>query len=68
MNQQTVTRDLAFLTLSKFLSMLQTKNHKVNRQIFYGAKAIMQLSNYVVKEFSAERQRAIVSWDHYLTT
>ena len=25
-------------------------------------------SNYVVEEFSAERQRAIISWDHYLTT
>ena len=25
-------------------------------------------SNYVVEEFSAERQRAIVSWDYYLTT
>ena len=25
-------------------------------------------SNYVVAEFSAERQRAIISWDHYLTT
>ena len=23
---------------------------------------------YVVEEFSAERQRAIISWDHYLTT
>ena len=25
-------------------------------------------SNYVVEEFSAERQRAIISWEHYLTT
>ena len=25
-------------------------------------------SNYVVEEFSAELQRAIISWDHYLTT
>ena len=25
-------------------------------------------SSYVVEEFSAERQRAIISWDHYLTT
>ena len=25
-------------------------------------------SNYVVEEFSAERQRAIISWDNYLTT
>ena len=25
-------------------------------------------SNYVVEKFSAERQRAIISWDHYLTT
>ena len=24
-------------------------------------------SNYVVEEFSAERQRAVISWDHYLT-
>ena len=24
--------------------------------------------NYVVEEFSAERQRAIISWDHYLAT
>ena len=24
--------------------------------------------NYVVEEFSAERQRAIISWDNYLTT
>ena len=23
---------------------------------------------YIVEEFSAERQRAIISWDHYLTT
>ena len=25
-------------------------------------------SNYVVEEFSAEGQRAFISWDHYLTT
>ena len=25
-------------------------------------------SNYAVEEFSAERQRAIISWDYYLTT
>ena len=25
-------------------------------------------SNYVAEEFSAERQRTIISWDHYLTT
>ena len=25
-------------------------------------------SNYVVKEFGAERQHAIISWDHYLIT
>ena len=25
-------------------------------------------SNYIVEEFSAERQHAIISWDHYLTT
>ena len=25
-------------------------------------------SNYVVEELSAERQRGIISWDHYLTT
>ena len=24
--------------------------------------------NYVAEEFSAEHQRAIISWDHYLTT
>ena len=24
--------------------------------------------NYVIEEFSAEHQRAIMSWDHYLTT
>ena len=24
-------------------------------------------NNYVVEEFSVERQRAIISWDHYLT-
>ena len=24
--------------------------------------------NYVVEEFSAKHQRAIISWDHYLTT
>ena len=24
--------------------------------------------NYVVEEFSAKQQRAIISWDHYLTT
>ena len=24
--------------------------------------------NYVGEEFIAERQRAIISWDHYLTT
>ena len=25
-------------------------------------------NNYVVEEFSVERQRAIISWDHYLIT
>ena len=25
-------------------------------------------SNYVVEEFSVERQHAIILWDHYLTT
>ena len=28
----------------------------------------LQSAGYVVEEFSAESQDAIISWDHYLTT
>ena len=57
-----------FKLYSKFLSTLQTRNHGVNCQVFYSALFSLEWQSNVVKEFSAERQRAIVSWDHYLTT
>ena len=54
---------------SKFLSTLQTRNYEVNRQVFIvPAFPLSGKSNYVVEEFSAECQRAIISWDHYVTT
>ena len=68
MNQQTVTPGWHFKLYSKFLSTLQTRNHGVNRQILYStAFALSGKSNYVVEEFSAERRRAIISWDYYFT-
>ena len=36
-----------------------------------GARLALPLigkSNYVVEELSAERQHAIISWEHYFTT
>ena len=57
-----------FKLYSKFLSTLQTRNHVVNLQIFYSARfPLSGKSNYGVEEFSAERQSAIILWDHYLT-
>ena len=65
----TVTLAGIFKLYGKFLSTLQTRNHEVNRQIFYSARFSLEWqSNYVAEEFSAERQRAIIPWDHYLTT
>ena len=48
-----------FKLYSKFLSTLQTRNT---------SSTLSGKSNYVVEEFSAERQRVIISWDHYLTS
>ena len=37
--------------------------------MFYSARfPLSGKSNYVVEEFSAERQRVVISSDHYLTT
>ena len=58
-----------FKLYSKFLSMLQTRNHEVNHKIFYSACLSLEWqNNHVVEEFSAECQSAIMLWDHYLTT
>ena len=52
-----------FKHYSKFLSILQTRNHEVNRQIFYSAHFFLEWqNNYVVEELSDEHQRAIISW------
>ena len=60
-----------FKNLQQIFINVVTRNHGVNCQIFYPVVSAFPLSgksNYVVEEFSAEHQRAIISWDHYLTT
>ena len=57
-----------FKFLSKFLSTLQTRNHEVNRQMDSTRFSLSAKRNYVVEEFSARHQRAIISWDQYLIT
>ena len=46
---------------SKFLSTLQTRNHEVNRQsVIVPDFPLSGKRNYVVEEFSAKHQRAII--------
>ena len=59
-----------FKLYSKFLLKLQTRNHEGSTVKYFIAPAfpLSGKSNYVVEEFSAGRQRAIISWAHCLTT
>ena len=57
--------DQAFRLYSKFLSTLQARNHEV-KYFIVSAFPVSGKSTYVVEEFSADRKRAIISWDHYL--
>ena len=58
-----------FKFYSKFLATLQTRTTRSAVKYFIvSAFPLSGQSNYVVEEFSAERQRAIISWGHYLTT
>ena len=58
-----------FKIYSKFLSTLQQETTRSTVKCFMvPAFPLSGERNYVVEEFSAERQRASISWDHYLTT
>ena len=71
MNQQTVTRDLGwhFLTLQQiFINIANKKPRGQPSHAIVPAFPLSRKRDYVVEELSAERQRPIISWDHYLTT
>ena len=69
-NQQTVTRDLGwnFQTSQQIFINIANKKPRGQLSDFVPAFPLSDKRNYVVEEFSAEHQRAIISWDHYLTT
>ena len=71
MNQQTVTRNLGWHYKTSQQIFINIANKKARGQpsgIIVSAFPLGGKRNYAVEEFSAEHQRAIVSWDHYLTT
>ena len=70
MNWQTVTRDLGwhFKTLQQiFINVANRKPRDQPSNVIVPAFPLSGKRN-VVEEFGPERQRAIISWDHYLTT
>ena len=67
-----VTRELRWHFLILQQNIYQRCKQKIKRStVKYFIVPVFPLNgnnNYVVEEFSAERQRAIISWDHYLAT
>ena len=58
-----------FKILQQIFINVVTRNHEVNSQIFYSARFSLEWQKQLcIWGFGAERQRAIISWDHYLTT
>ena len=71
MNWQIVTRDLGwhFWTSQQiFINIADKKPLGQPSDVIVPSFPLSGKRNYAVEEFSAERQRAIISWDHYLTT
>ena len=60
---------LAFLNFTEnFINIVNKKPRGQLSDVIVPAFLLSGKRKYVVEEFSAERQRGIISWDNYLTT
>ena len=51
-----------------FINIANKKPRGQPSDVTVPALPLSSKKNYVVEEFSADRQRAIIWWNHYLTT